>query len=142
MPTMDRNNDARRSFLICALLAGATLTAFWPVIHHEFINFDDRGYILRNLHARAGLTWATVKWAFTSFYGANWHPLTWLSHSLDCQLYDLNPGGHHLTSLLLHAANTVLLFLVLQRLTAVGARAVPARSGNESKDAPGLVPES
>ena len=78
---------------------------------HGFSNYDDDRYILTNAHVQAGLAWSTVAWAFTSLEEANWHPLTWLSHALDCQLFQLNPRGHHYTSLLLHAANVVLPFL-------------------------------
>src|SRR5260370_1793624 len=74
-------------------------------------------YVLTNSHVLGGLTWDNVKWAFTTCRDGNWQPLTWLSHALDCQLFGLNPIGHHYTSLLLHAANAVLLFLLLQRAT-------------------------
>ncbi len=103
--------------LICLALALVTTALYWPVTHHNFVNFDDDDYITNNSHVQAGLTWAGVIWAFQSGTAANWHPLTWLSHMLDCQLYGLNPGGHHSTNLLFHAANTLLLFLWLRQLT-------------------------
>ncbi len=106
-----------RTATIALLLATATFGTYWPVVHHQFINFDDLGYIIQNPHVRAGFSWANVQWAFTSGYGSNWHPLTWLSHMLDCQLYSLNAGEHHLTNLLLHTTNTVLLFLLLKQMT-------------------------
>src|SRR5208283_5662499 len=74
-------------------------------------------YITNNAHVKAGLTWTGVIWAFRTGAAANWHPLTWLSHMLDCQLYGLYPGGHHSTNLLFHVANTLLLFLWLRQLT-------------------------
>ena len=88
-----------------------------PVTHHPFVNFDDDRYVTDNIHVRAGLHWETVTWAFTSFDEANWHPLTWLSHALDCQLFGQNPAGHHYVNVLLHALNAVLLFWVLWRAT-------------------------
>jgi Flp pilus assembly protein TadD len=105
------------TLLVALLLTAVTFGIYWPVVHHQFINFDDLGYIIQNPHVRAGFSWANVEWAFTSGYGSNWHPLTWLSHMLDCQLYSLNAGKHHLTNLLFHTANTVLLFLLLKRVT-------------------------
>jgi tetratricopeptide (TPR) repeat protein len=104
--------------LVCFALAAVTLLSYWPLIHHEFINYDDQDYITENLHVRTGLTWDNIGWAFCTGHYANWHPLTWISHMADCQLYGLNAGGHHLTNLLFHVANTLLLFLVLNRMTA------------------------
>jgi len=105
------------TFLLCLFLIVATLAVFWQVRNHELVNFDDHHYITENPHLQAGLTPKNVIWAFTTTHASNWHPLTWLSHTLDCQLYGLNPSGHHLTSVLLHLANTLLLFLVLRRMT-------------------------
>jgi tetratricopeptide (TPR) repeat protein len=105
------------SALICLALALVTTALYWPMTHHNFVNFDDDDYITNNSHVKAGLTWAGVIWAFQTGAAANWHPLTWLSHMLDCQLYGLNPGGHHSTNLLFHVANTLLLFLLLRQLT-------------------------
>lgn len=106
-----------RTLLFCLLLTVAVLVSYNPITHNGFINYDDDGYITDNPQVKAGLTWATVKWAFTTYDKANWHPLTWLSHALDCQLFGLNPAGHHYVSVLLHAANAVLLFLLLQSAT-------------------------
>src|SRR5664280_597796 len=103
--------------LLCLALALVTTALYLPITHHDFVNFDDDDYITNNSHVKAGLTWAGVIWAFQTGAAANWHPLTWLSHMLDCQLYGLYPGGHHLTSLLFHVANTLLLFLWLNQLT-------------------------
>jgi Flp pilus assembly protein TadD len=102
---------------ICLFLIGATLAVFWPLKNNEFVNLDDGMYVTENLHVQAGLTLKGLSWAFTTTRAGNWHPLTWLSHMLDCQLYGLKPAGHHLTSLLLHIVNTLLLFLVLKRMT-------------------------
>ena len=103
--------------LICLALALVTTALYWPMTHHNFVNFDDDDYITNNSHVQAGLTRAGVIWAFQTGAAANWHPLTWLSHMLDCQLYGLYPGGHHSTNLIFHVANTLLLFLWLRQLT-------------------------
>ena len=103
--------------VICLMLALVTLVVYWPITHHSFTNFDDDGYITGNSHVKSGLTWSGMVWAFENTETTNWHPLTWISHMVDCQLYGLNPGGHHLTNLLLHIANTLLLFLLLNELT-------------------------
>ena len=94
--------------------------AYWPALSCNFVQFDDPDYVTSNPHIQHGLNWPMVAWAFRSGYASNWHPLTWLSHALDVQLYGLNPAGHHATSILWHLANSILLFLVLRRLT--GAR--------------------
>jgi tetratricopeptide (TPR) repeat protein len=103
--------------LIGLLLIVATLGVFWQVRSHDFLNYDDDVYVSENSQVQEGFTRKSVIWAFTSGYASNWHPLTWLSHMLDCQLFGLNPGGHHLTNLMLHLANTLLLFLLLNRMT-------------------------
>jgi len=107
----------KRKVVLCLLLAMVTLVFYNPVAHSGFVFLDDAPYILDNPPVRAGLTWATVKWSFTSFHSGNWHPLTWLSHALDCQLFGLNPAGHHYVSLLFHGANAGLLFLLLLEAT-------------------------
>jgi len=106
-----------RSGLVALALAAGTFLLFLPVRQNEFLNWDDLTYIVNNDHVRGGLTWDGFKWAFTHSYSANWHPLTWLSHALDCQLYGLRPASHHLTNALFHAANAALLFLFLRGLT-------------------------
>ena len=93
-----------------------------PVARHPFVNYDDDRYVTDNVHVRAGLHWETVRWAFSSYDEANWHPLTWLSHALDCQLFGLNPAGHHYVNLLLHAMNAVLLFWILGSATGATGR--------------------
>ena len=95
----------------------ATLTVFWQVSNHDFVSCDDDTYVTRNPHVQAGLSTESIKWAFTTTYANFWHPLRWLSHMLDYQLFGLNPGRHHLTSLLLHVASSILLFLVFVRMT-------------------------
>jgi hypothetical protein len=87
---------------------------------HHFIILDDKRYILENPIVKQGLTLTGIAWAFTTFHAANWHPLTWLSHMLDCQMFGLNAGGHLLVNVLIHSSNTLLLFLLLRRIT--GAR--------------------
>ncbi len=103
-------------WLISLALGLVTLALYAPAIRHHFIAYDDQQYVTENGHVQAGLTARGVVWAFGKHAG-NWHPLTWLSHMLDCQLYGLKPAGHHLTNVLLHAANTVLLFWVLRLMT-------------------------
>ncbi len=110
-------SPGRRSTVLCLLLVTVTLFFYNPVAHNGFTNLDDDIYILDNAHVRAGLTWDTVKWAFTSYDAANWHPLTWLSHALDWQLFKLNPAGPHYVNVLLHAWSAVLLFLLLESAT-------------------------
>jgi tetratricopeptide (TPR) repeat protein len=105
------------SRVIYFALAVVTLLIYLPMLWHGFVNYDDPDYILGNAHVTGGLTWANVVWAFTSNDAANWHPLTWLSHMMDCQLFGVNPAGHHLMNLLFHTANTLLLFLLLEKLT-------------------------
>src|SRR5271167_1439801 len=111
-----------RTLLIGLLLALATLAVYYPVHRHPFLNYDDTLFVTENDQVQAGLTWLTVKWAFTTFAVGSWHPLTWLSHALDCQWFGLDPGAHHDTSLLLHTLNVVLLFWVLQQATGYPGR--------------------
>ncbi len=107
----------KRVVIYCLVLVAVTLAFYNPIIHNQFTGFDDWSYILKNQQIQAGVTWATVKWSFTTFREGNWHPLTWLSHALDFQLFHLDPVGHHYINLLFHAANGVLLFLLLRRAT-------------------------
>lgn len=102
---------------VAAGLALAVLLVFGRTAGHQFLNFDDKTYVTHNPHVVSGLSWSGIAWAFTSTEASNWHPLTWLSHQLDATLYGLRPQGHHLTGVLLHAANAVLLFLLLRALT-------------------------
>jgi protein O-mannosyl-transferase len=111
------SSPGKRSLVLSLGLILLAVVVYSPVGKNAFINFDDNQYILANQHVRSGLNWETVKWAFTTYDAANWHPLTWLSHALDCQLFGLNPAGHHSIGVLLHAFNAVLLFLLLTRIT-------------------------
>ena len=114
---------AKKRILILGLvLVVATLVLYYPAIHHPFVNYDDNVYITENHHVQAGLTWDTVAWAFTTYDGANWHPLTWLSHALDWQLFQLGPAGHHGTNVLLHTLNVALLFWILLQATGSAGR--------------------
>jgi len=115
----DHGPGTKRSILfVCLFLVAATLLCYGQVQNHDFINFDDPMYIADNPHVQSGLSRESFVWAFTTTHASNWHPFTWLSHMLDCSLYALDPSGHHLTNVLLHIVNTLLLFLLLVRLTA------------------------
>jgi Flp pilus assembly protein TadD len=103
--------------IACLLFAAVTLALYNPVNRHPFVNYDDDRYVTENPHVRQGLTADTFKWALTSTEQANWHPLTWMSHALDVSLFRLNAAGHHFSSVLIHAVNAILLFLLLLRTT-------------------------
>ena len=117
-------SPGQRKLVLGLLLVVVTLALYNPVSRNGFVNFDDDRYVTDNPQVRAGLRSSTISWAFTTLDLANWHPLTWLSHALDCQLFQLNPVGHHYTSLLLHASNALLLFLILQWFTGYTARSL------------------
>jgi len=102
---------------ICIFLMVATFCIYSQIQDHEFINFDDDKYITNNLNVQAGLTIESIKWAFTPSHTSYWHPMTWLSHMLDYQLYGLHPKGHYLTNLFLHISSVLILFIVLLRMT-------------------------
>jgi len=110
-------NNTRTKIVICIFLVVATFCIYSQVQDHEFINFDDDLYITNNLNVQAGLTSESFKWAFTTSHPPYWHPMTWLSHMLDYQLYGLHPKGHYLTNLFLHIASALILFIVLLRMT-------------------------
>jgi tetratricopeptide (TPR) repeat protein len=110
------SSPGKRSAILCLLLVLLTLGVYNGVVHNGFINLDDNLYLVDNPNVQHGLDWTTVKWSF-GYQQANWHPLTWLSHALDWEFFGKNPGGHHYVSLLWHAFNAVLLFLLLQRAT-------------------------
>src|ERR1039458_6874004 len=110
--------------LLAAVLIAATVAVYYPVGSHPFANYDDDVYVSKNLAIQSGLNWQTVQWAFTTHEAANWHPLTWLSHALDYELFELDPAGHHDVSLLLHCGNVWLLFWVLWRATGYPGRSV------------------
>ena len=107
----------RGSWLVCLALLAATLAVYWPVRQFEFLNYDDLDGIVRDPAIRGGLSWPGVVWACQNHHLGNWQPLTSLSHMLDCQWFGLRPGPPHLVNLAFHLANTLLLFLLLQRLT-------------------------
>lgn len=114
---MPRHPHLNNKWFIALALIALTTTVYWEIRDHGFVSYDDDVYVVSNAHVQRGLNWGNVEWAFTTTSAANWHPLTWLSHMLDVQLFGLNPAGHHLTSLSLHVANVVLLFFVLQMMT-------------------------
>ena len=105
------------SLLICVALALATLAVYWQVCNYDFIKYDDDVYVTDNYHVTSGLSVPNIRWAFTTPHAGNWLPLTWLSFMLDCQLFGPNPGWMHLVNLLLHIANTLMLFAVLKKMT-------------------------
>jgi protein O-mannosyl-transferase len=110
-------SSSHRNLILCLLLVTCTLVIYNSVNQNGFVNYDDDVYITANRHVQAGLNWSTIRWAFTTFDAANWHPLTWISHAVDFQLFKLNPAGHHYTNVLLHCANVVLLLLLLVQAT-------------------------
>ena len=114
----------RSAFWPGLLLFLGVASVFLPTLRHDFITYDDPAYVLHNPHVNTGLTWENLRWAWQSFEHSNWHPLTWMSHQLDCTLFGLQPWGHHLTNLLLHAAGTLVLFLVLHRATGLRWRSL------------------
>jgi Flp pilus assembly protein TadD len=114
---MNHTLSRRQTWLICLGLTLAVLAAYAPLWRAGFITYDDPAYVTANPYVQAGLSWNGMVWALTTEDAGNWHPLTWISHMLDFQLYGMNPTGHHLTSVALHLANSILLFLLLERMT-------------------------
>jgi protein O-mannosyl-transferase len=122
VPRVSKSHDLfsspqKRTVILSLLLVLATLALYNPVSHNGFINVDDNLYVTNNKHVQSGLSWRTVKWSFTTFDQANWHPLTWISFLADWQLFERNAGGYHYVSLLFHAFDAVLLFWLLQTAT-------------------------
>jgi len=113
---LTNETDKTMKIAICIFLVVATLAVYWQIQDHEFLYFDDNQYVTENLNVKTGFTRESIIWAFTTSY-ADWHPMTWLSHMLDYQLYGLHPKGHLLTNLLIHTVNVLLLFTVLLRMT-------------------------
>jgi protein O-mannosyl-transferase len=103
--------------LICLFLTATSLMLFYQTIDFDFVNYDDPDYITNNRQVQGGITFQNVIWAFTTTHAANWHPLTWLSHMLDVEIYGMHPGGHHATNLLFHIANSLLLFFIFKKMT-------------------------
>jgi tetratricopeptide (TPR) repeat protein len=114
---VQRISSYRPKLLICLFLTLAVLAVFWEVKNNDFVNYDDPRCVLENLHIQRGLNSDDLKWAFTTNHSGFWQPLTWLSFMMDYQLFGLNPGGYHLVNLLLHIINSLLLFLILNRMT-------------------------
>mgnify|MGYP001818184527 CR=1 FL=1 len=115
---MDRFIKKRRfEVLICLSLAAAILVVYLQVANYNFTNYDDELYVTENPNVKAGFTIDGIFWAFTTGHAANWHPVTWLSHMLDSEIYGLNPMGHHWSNLQIHIANTILLFLFFNYVT-------------------------
>jgi len=111
------SREGKRVTLSCVFLLAVTWLVFGQTLWHEFINYDDETYIYKNPRVISGLTPGGIAWAFTSSRASNWHPLTWLSHMLDCQLFGLNAGGHHFTNVALHSLAVLLLFLGLKQMS-------------------------
>jgi tetratricopeptide (TPR) repeat protein len=118
--------EKHKTLFVISGLTIAVLAAFWQVDGFDFVSYDDYGYVSRNEHISTGLTLENVAWVFTHAHGGNWHPLTGLSHILDCQLFGLNPGWHHLVNLIFHIANTLLLFVILKQMTGLPRRSEAA----------------
>ncbi|PYQ43376.1 MAG: hypothetical protein DMG99_06770 [Acidobacteria bacterium] len=118
------SSPEKRRLVISLLLALVTLALYNPVTQMGFVKVDDPAYVTANRNVQNGLTWKTMRWAFVSTDAANWHPLTWLSHALDYQLFHLKAAGHHYDSLLLHALSVVLLFLFLESITGYAGRSM------------------
>ena len=114
---MAQIHNKQSTFLICLLLLTVTGVVYWQVVDFDFINYDDNKYVTENPKVLQGLSWGSIRWAFTSKHASNWHPLTWLSLMLDQHLFGLNAGAFHLTNVSFHMVNTVLLFIVLSRCT-------------------------
>jgi len=110
-------NNQIKILMACIILILATLTVFWQVNQFDFINFDDNTYVTDNGHIRSGITLNGVRWALSTRYADLWNPLVWISFMFDYQLYGLNPGGYHLTNLILHILSTLLLFWLFNRMT-------------------------
>lgn len=120
---MDRKS-AYFVLIACVALALVTSAVYSRATRNPFMHVDDQNYVTENPNVQAGVTWQTLTWSLTATSAQNWHPLTWLSHALDCQLYGLNKAGHHSTNILLHALNVVLLFLLLLRTTGAKGRSL------------------
>src|ERR1700730_16981389 len=115
--TSNRAHSGRLTVGVCIVLAAITSLVFGQTLRHQFVNYDDGSYVYGNPNIAEGLSLRGVLWAFTHVHSQNWHPLTTISHMLDCQLFGLNPGGHHFTNLFLHTIAVLLLFVVLRDMT-------------------------
>src|SRR4029453_5300891 len=113
---------SRNKILIVLALTTLVWIVFGQTAHFDWVRYDDRAYVYRSGHVTNGLSFSNIAWAFTHFHADNWHPLTWLSHMLDCQLFGVNPGAHHWVSVVIHVCNSLLLLWVLYRSTTALAR--------------------
>jgi len=114
---MEKEPDKFRFLLICIFLAVSVFALYWPVHNHDFIRYDDDTYITLNRNVHSGINCKNICWAFTKYHSNNWHPVTWISHMLDCKIFGLNAGAHHLVNVFFHIINTLLLFIVFKRMT-------------------------
>ena len=112
VPTAPINQKPWQIAVVCAVLVLVTVFIYRGARTSEFLTYDDLGYVQDNQRVHQGLNEKSIEWAFTSFDVSNWHPLTWISHMVDWQLYGANPSGHHMTNVYLHSASAVLLFLL------------------------------
>lgn len=117
IPSASSGNNPWQIAVVCVVLAVVTVIAFRGIWSNEFLLYDDNYYVTENQHVQQGVTLRSIEWAFTTFDESNWHPLTWISHMVDWNLYGNDPAGHHMTTLCLHDANAVLLFLLLLYMT-------------------------
>ena len=120
MPDSDiqaKQMEISRTLLICAVLAAATFVAFEQVRNNDFVRYDDNNYVTDNVYVQKGLSFESIRWAFTTWHQGNWHPLTWMSHLVDSTVFGMEPAGHHLVSVGFHIANVILLFLILKKMT-------------------------
>ena len=116
-PALSGRADDKTAIAISAALILSVVIVYGQLISHEFLDYDDITYVTQNAHVSTGLTAQNIGWAFTAFHSANWHPVTWISHMLDVQIFGMNAGRHLMTNLALHAINSILLFLLLRRAT-------------------------
>jgi tetratricopeptide (TPR) repeat protein len=114
---MTETGTRRGAWALALILAAAVLAAYWQAPRNAFVNYDDQDYVERNVAIQKGVTWDCVKWAFTTGHACNWHPITRISHAIDFQFYGMDAAGHHLTSVFLHITNSVLLLLLLNKMT-------------------------
>ena len=114
-----KNNDHSKYWALGVIfsLPAMVFAIYGQVLSHDFVNFDDISYVTGNKYVQEGLSGKSLAWAFTTNHASNWHPLTWISHILDYQFYELRPSGHHFTSIFLHSINAILLFIILRRMT-------------------------
>jgi hypothetical protein len=111
------SRDNHRAGLLCLVLVFITLAIYWPVRHYDFVLYDDPEYVSENATVQSGITAYGLMWCFVDSHAANWHPVTWISHMLDCQFFGVNPGPHHFVNVAFHCANGALLFLLLRAMT-------------------------